>query len=287
MLPNISNKKRLCFIILGVLLVCFVTVIFYVFSDIVIIRYNLNEFKIVNKNVEYLIDEGRPIEPIYLNYSSSKLSKLKEINIHCRETTNLQLLKYLSSLESLTITIDDCKSNLDNTILDSMPTMNNVTELSIVCYYGKSITDKTMWLEKFPNLSHLYILSRNLSDISGIKKLKNLTILEIEDMGKSMNSTFDISGLKDCEHLQHLTIKTSRSNVPDTASLYQCKNIISLSMYSDNPEYDLNNIAKMKSLKELSVGFRLENSDKNTIASISRQQKKFLEQLDEYNFYEY
>ncbi len=107
MLTNISNKKRLCFIILGVLLVCFVTVIFYVFSDIVIIRYNLNEFKIVNKNVEYLIDEGRPIEPIYLNYSSSKLSKLKEINIHCRETTNLQLLKYLSSLESLTITIDD------------------------------------------------------------------------------------------------------------------------------------------------------------------------------------
>lgn len=272
-----SGRKKVCIAVAAavILILCFWL------SPYVPVHFYGSDIRLVNRNAEYLTD-GEDI-PVYLRFSFRKFRNLKELNISCNEHTNLGQLKNMQSIEKLTLTLGDFKSNGDNTFLDKMPYMENVTELTIAGFRGQLITASSEWVSSFPKLEKLYIISYGLLDIDGLGGFERLKSLTISDINAGSCGTFSLNVLNNT-NLEELDIRASSGNVPDTKGLPELGSVVSLSVYSDDPQYDLENISKMKSLKSLRINYCGEDKP---VVRLDQRMTQFLDGLDSFEYFNF
>lgn len=272
-----SGRKKVCIAVAAavILILCFWL------SPYVPVHFYGSDIRLVNRNAEYLTD-GEDI-PVYLRFSFRKFRNLKELNISCNEHTNLGQLKNMQSIEKLTLTLGDFKSNGDNTFLDKMPYMENVTELTIAGFRGQRITASSEWVSSFPKLEKLYIISYGLLDIDGLGGFERLKSLTISDINVGSCGTFSLNVLNNT-NLEELDIRASSGNVPDTKGLSELGSVVSLSVYSDDPQYDLENISKMKLLKSLRINYCGEDKP---VVRLDQRMTQFLDGLDSFEYFNF
>ncbi len=106
MSANIGLKNKKNKIVLLLLTIILIILLFH-FSPYVIIRYYGNGIHVVKRDVEFIENEQ-----IYTSLGFSKLSNLKEVSIYCDKQSDLKLLKKMSFLKKLTITLENGECNL-------------------------------------------------------------------------------------------------------------------------------------------------------------------------------
>lgn len=281
MLANTSNKRY--WRTYTPIAVAIVIVVAFFCSPYILVHSYGNGFKIVSINTEYLNNNE---EPVYLYFNFYRLKNLKELKIYCNKNTNLKYLEKMHSLEKLTLTLIDCEGNYNSVLLNKMPYMKSVKDLTIVSFDGKAITESAKWVYNFPALEKLCIISHELIDISGIQKFEKLKNLTISDINVGVLGTFDLNVLKKNKNLEELTVSTSSTNVPDTKGLSDLSSLVSLSIFSNNPQYDMNNIEKMTSLRNLKINYCGEKQDELVIV-LDQRTVKFIQGLENFEYFHF
>ena len=160
------------------------------------------------------------------NITTHSMLNLQRLDASNSGITDLTGIEYASSLLELYLQ----KNANGNTVLDLSP-LSGLTNLNRLGLSDNNISDISA-LSALKNLTTLLGLSgNNITDVSALSALKNLIYLELR-----RNNITDVSALSALKNLTHL--KISDNNITDISELTNIRNLLVLNLQSNPLSYE-------------------------------------------------